>query len=80
MQAKRNITKPWRNPMREKLSQRKRGANQPFVLCLSNGQRVRVSDPMTMAITPQSVFVMRNSGAMESVPLREVVAVQEVRK
>jgi len=80
MKAKRAITKSWRNPMREQLSQRKLGANKPFILRLSNGKRVRVSDPMSMAITSQSVFVVRQTGAIEEFTLKEVVTVHELRK
>ena len=77
MKAKRTSAKVLRTPMRELLSQRKRGANQPFFLRLSNGQRVRVSDPMSMAITPQTVFVVRRTDAIERIALKEVEGIED---
>ena len=64
--------------MRELLSQRKLGVNKPFFLRLSNGQRVRVSDPMSMAITPQSAFIVRRTGAIDRFALSDIGGVQEL--
>lgn len=80
MKAKQAITKSWRNPMREQLSQRKRGANRPFILRLSNGRRVRVSDPMSMAITSRTVFVVRRTGRIEQFGLKEVASMVELKR
>jgi hypothetical protein len=80
MKAKGTVTKSWRDPMREQTSQRKRGANQPFCLQLSNGKRVSVSDPMAIGITPRSVFIVRRTGTLERIALDEVAALLEVQK